>query len=262
MPLGFGPAPGPRQTAEGQPIFAGKTESLSIFVTVESDGSALADLLPSPFRLDAPRLTVGIHRLRNIEWLGGRGYNIAEVRLPVVVDTAEGPLAGDYLSVLWENRADPIMTGREELGWAKLFADIDDPCPHEPGDTLASTVSWDGHRFLGVEVTDVEPARIAAGASRPRFHFKYIPSTGRWGQADVAQPVMTPAEDPARVVQGQWTGRGSFAFEPATFLQLPTMHHIINKLASLPIGPAVQTTVLLARGGKTLRDQVSIPINA
>ena len=31
---------------------------------------------------------------------------------------------GDLLLILWGNRADPIITGREDLGYAKLYCEL------------------------------------------------------------------------------------------------------------------------------------------
>ena len=34
------------------------------------------------------------------------------------------------MPVVWENHADPILTGREQLGWSKIYADMDTPKEH------------------------------------------------------------------------------------------------------------------------------------
>jgi len=44
-------------------------------------------------------------------------------------------------------------------------------------------------------------------------------------------------------------------FHKASWSDLPTMHHVVNALAALPVIEARGGTVTLSRGGKSYRDQ-------
>jgi acetoacetate decarboxylase len=267
MPLGFGPAPGPRQQADGIATDANDVQTLTASITATVDPRKLTGIVPAPFRLAGSTMTVGLHRLRNIGWLGGRGYNIVDIRIPTSIDTRTGRIEGDYVAVLWENRADPIMTGREELGFAKLYAEIEDPCPDLPEQSIAARTSWDGRTFLNIDIDNISrdtdrglDSDNPPSAARPRFHYKYIPSTGQWGSADVAQPIMTPGLDTARRLQGSWSGEGRFRFTPATFQELPTMLHVVNALADITVQEFISTRITLSSGGKSLRDQTPLDL--
>jgi hypothetical protein len=87
------------------------------------------------------------------------------------------------------------------------------------------------------------------------LHYKYIPRTGEWGQADAAYPVLTPAATPNRVVKEQWQGVGQVTFHHARWEDLPTQYMIVNTFHALEIleyrGASITKTV----GAKDLRDQ-------
>jgi acetoacetate decarboxylase len=85
-------------------------------VTFHSDSEQLEELLPEGFTLrDNPRVTVTASYIKEIEWLAGRGYNTLGVNIPVTFRGEDDEVSGDFLTVLWENLTDPILTGREEL---------------------------------------------------------------------------------------------------------------------------------------------------
>ena len=46
--------------------------------------------------------------------------------------------------VLWENLTDPIITGREELGYPKIYGEL--PEPRHLNDTISCSASWLGTR--------------------------------------------------------------------------------------------------------------------
>ncbi len=84
---------------------------------------------------------------------------------------------------------------------------------------------------------------------------KYKPRTGAWGEADLCQVTLTPASDPDRRCDQPQTGVGTVRFNKAAWADLPTMHHVVNALAALPVVEARGGTVTLSRGGKSYRDQ-------
>ena len=62
---------------------------------------------------------------------------------------------GSYLSVLFESLCDPIITGREELGFPKVYADLEVK-------ENSYTLSWDGHEFIRMDfggAVEAEPPR-------------------------------------------------------------------------------------------------------
>jgi hypothetical protein len=53
--------------------------------------------------------------MAGIDWLAGRGYTIIDVWLPVMFEGQRDQAVGRFLTVMWENLADPIITGRTSL---------------------------------------------------------------------------------------------------------------------------------------------------
>jgi hypothetical protein len=84
---------------------------------------------------------------------------------------------------------------------------------------------------------------------------KYKPRTGAWGETDLCEVTLTPADDPDNHIEQRQTGAGTLRFHKASWSNLPTMHHVVNALAGLPVIEARGGSVVLSRGGKSLRDQ-------
>ncbi len=85
-----------------------------------------------------------------LEWLGGGAYNLIAVNAPVEYTHGRERLEGQYALVLWENKTDPILRGREQSGMPKLFADIQDL--HQLSDRLFINASYEGSAFLRMDV--------------------------------------------------------------------------------------------------------------
>ena len=94
--------------------------------------------------------------------------------------------------------------------------------------------------------------RSASNSTNPQRH---PPRTGAWGETDLCQVTLTPAGDPDNHVEQRQTGAGTVRFHKASWSDLPTMHHVVNALAALPVIEARGGAVTLSRGGKSYRDQ-------
>ena len=266
MPTHFGPSLGPRQGVDGRRFPCKENpKTTTVSVSFLSNREQLERLLPDGFRVgDEPVVTVAASYMKEIEWLAGRGYNILGVSWPVVFEGERDRAEGDFLAVLWENMCDPIVTGREELGYAKVWAEI--PEPTVCGGTTRCNASWEGYRFMDLEVRGLGPSTAEAaqdipgptagdGTLRGILHYKYVPKTGDWGAADVAYPVLTPAEVPNQVVGERWEGEGSIAFHCATWEDMPTQCHIVNALAELEIKEIRSAAIARSVGSRDLSDQ-------
>jgi hypothetical protein len=104
---------------------------------------------------------------------------------------------------------------------------------------------------------EVTPGNLAAPPG-PRYdgllHYKYIPRTGSRGEADISHATLSLVPSHTKVEKA-WSGVGTIAFHRSTFEQLPTMQHIVNILADLPIRELRGATMIEARGGKDFSDQ-------
>jgi Acetoacetate decarboxylase (ADC) len=257
MPTHFGPAPGPRQMPDG--IVADSRNSpcrLSVAAHFLTDPKLLERHLPDGFALAGePVVTVESHQMTGIDWLAGRGYTMIWVSWPAAFIGQQDRATGRFLAVVWENLADPIITGRCEIGHPKLYAEISEPRLCEGAQVCSA--GWMGFRFLDISVSDLrdEPPPPAKSPSDGTLMLKYVPRTGAWGESELRQVTLSPAADPDMTIERQQTGMGTVRFHKATWSDLPTMYHVVNALAELPVIEPRGGSVTHSRGGKTYRDQ-------
>lgn len=262
MPTVFGPSCGPRVGPEGRSFDYSTSARTVAAVSFLTEREALRRYLPPRFELvGEPWVTVEWTALHNLEWLAGRGYHMLGVKYQARYvgerDVAEGP----FLAVLWEDRPEPILTGREELGFAKLYCEL--PDPRCDADGVHIEASWDGHAFLHMHLTALNgappPPQVAAtsagGVLSGTLHYRYVPSIAHPGEADIAQVVLTPAGGYEMKYLAYRRGWGRVAFVPTRWEQMPTMYHIVNALAELPVRGKATAVFFRSRGGKDLSDQ-------
>ncbi len=263
MPTHFGPATGPRSGPDGKKFHCKSDPRCAAYaVSFLTDAKLLDAMLPPGFSLvGEPVVTVALTVMTELEWLAGRGYNVLGVTFPAAYQGASGRTVGSFLSVLWESMADPIITGREELGYSKVFAEL--PEPLVLNGKITCTASWMGYRFM--EMT-LEPTQqltaeqiTAAGAAAAKIdgtlHYRYIPRVGAPGQADAQYAVLTPSAVPNRVTSSISRGTGSVKFLPARWEDMPTQYMIVNAFASLPQLEQRGASVTHSIGFKDLSDQ-------
>lgn len=239
MPTAFGQAYGPRNVPEGVELPEGPERVSSIRIEVGADEAALVPLLPPGVRLAEPALVVQAGWFGNLRWLAGRGYNTLSVSVPVLAQTGTGELAADFLCVMWENLADPIITGRDDLGFPKVFADISVP-DIAAGVPPTATVraSWQGTEFFAATISDPRPAPPGPGR-RPVITQRYLPSVGDLTAAE-SQYLTITNEGSAESVQvlSSASATADLSFRHVTWQQVPFQFSIINALAAIDMtGP-------------------------
>ena len=261
MPYGFGPTPGPRQDQHGKPFDWTQAGRRTIAASFLTDAARLEALLPPGFTLAGePVVTVEFHVLTQLPWLAGRGYSMLHVKFPATFAGKQDRVTGIFLPVLWEDLADPILSGREELGFAKLWCDL--PEPRTMGDRTVCVASWLSHQFMELTVADareVEPLVPAPQGlngleSQGILHYKYLPATQDWGESAVEHACLSPAGGTVRVDR-ILAGTGSVEFKPTNWEQMPTQFHIITALAALPQREQRGGFVLDLRGGADYSNQ-------
>jgi len=262
MPTHFGPSLGPRQGEGGCKFVNLDLPKMTVIsVSFLTNREQLEELLPEGFEVGAePVVTVEIQYITELEWLAGRGYNTLGVRFPAIFNGKKDHAVGNFLTVLWENLADAIMTGREELGFSKIYCEIPEPRIYQ-GQTHC-TASWMSFKFMDLKIgnlTQMSSAEVAALTSKQGddgiLHYKYMPKTGEWGKPDIAYAVLTPYAIPNRVIKEMWTGEGTVQFHKATWQDLPITFHVVNSFHNLEIKEYRGATMLKTVGAKDLSDQ-------
>lgn len=264
-PISFGPFPGPRQTHTGQKRRNSLTTALTATITFKTLKSDLQGLLPvSNYTFQTPSsdphayASLVSKRLANLDWLAGRGYDLYILYIHGVQYTRpeDGQtFCGSFLPVLFENMADPIVSGREELGWPKLFSDI---LIQYDGASYMMAPSWQGSCFGSFALDELEEVvgtserelknwapPESAGKNDGILLHRYVPQVGRPGVADADYQVWVDKVEDAKLstttVTRKWIAKkSSFTFNQLDWQKLPTLHHIVAKLAELTIVEIVE----------------------
>lgn len=260
MPTQFGPSLGPRQLPDGMQLdYIGSPDTKTLTVTFRSNPDQLKALLPECFILgDAPIVSISCSEMTNVDWLAGRGYSMIGLTFPAKYSGKNDKLQGSFLCVLFENMCEPIITGREELGFSKVYSDISGLFISDNNAKVSA--SWQGFKFLSIEVSQLtessaEIPKSTVTTNDGMLHYKYIPKTGDWGDADIEYPTFTPASSNQSKVNKCFTGVGGISWNKAQWEDLPTLYNVVNTLADLEIIQYLDASLTYSVGGKKLRQQ-------
>lgn len=258
-PIHFGPQVGPRQGPgpDYQPFKLTETPALTVAsLRYLTDHALMSELLPESMTVHGePIVTLEVQEFSELAWLAGRGYRTVNVKFPVQYQGRTEQLTGQFLAVIWENLADPIISGREELGYSKIFCEI---APEiDFGGKKKFSAGWDSHKFFEMELEALRPADpndLPKTGGDGILHVKYVPGTGPSAPPDAHYVTLTPSGSAAGRHEQILVGSGEARFLHSTWEQLPTLHHIVNALAELPIIEWRGATYTKTRGGRDLSD--------
>lgn len=249
MPPFFGGLPYPLPAAHYH-------DTLNLSFGYRTDEAALERLVPKPFVLARPEILISLINNGRVDWLGGSGYNLLAVNVPVFF-RGEEELEGVFGLVVWENRTAPILAGRDMQGVPKVYAEVEN-FREFPDRTFSSWAHLGGGRFADakIDVTrdlqgpELEAVR-ATMARRNWFGWRYFPNVGAPGAA-LSHPVLFPQDF---VVHAASTGAVSFNWNVPPYQSNPSQLHIIARLAAMPNHGL--TEALLMRCDNTLRSDLA-----
>jgi len=261
MPTEFGSPFGDlaerRVQFEGQikgATYAGTSRTMTVnFLT---DAGKLEKMLPEGKGLTLrgdPVVSVMAIYQGPLDWLAGRSYDIVTVTFPVTFKGKERQVDGAFAPVIWENMTEPILAGRETLGWSKIYADIEPPVLF--GNGIHCTAGWYGFKFMDLKIDKLrelsqEELRAMQKASQPgegSIHWKYVPKTGSPGEADADYlTISTNRGAPPTTVKtfSSWSGDGSITFHKARWEDAPMTANVINAFADLEVKEVVSSLVI------------------
>ena len=277
MPMVWGPMPGPRQDFAGRPHDGNGQRFWTASIRFRTSRTLLQSLFPyNQFRFTSPGTncfaTFSCTKLDGMDWLGGTGYNHVGLYLHGVQYTKKNGevVNGTYIPILFENLTDPIVSGREELGMPKLYSTIDitqslNSCKIETG--------WQGRQWgrfslhgLGSEPVDPTASAIFGKDSSSGsqddglFVYRYMPSVGRSnkGKAESEYPVFVPHKDDRKAgepgtvqpqIQQAWKATSaSFSIDGLDWERLPTLHHVVSRLAEVPCYEVIEGKIIEGLG--------------
>lgn len=194
-----------------------------------------------------------------MEWLGGSGYKHIGLYVHGVeyVKDDGSVVQGTYLPILFESLTDPIVSGREELGMPKLYTSVD---VYRRANSYRIRTGWEGAlwgNFLLEDLVEVDPSTttgaLSGEADAGILAYKYQPKSGRENKNIAAEEYAifdpfskaTPTPRPQKVYT---TKKASIQIDPLDWEQLPTLHHIISRLAEVPVFEVVQAKLVEGEG--------------
>ncbi|KAK7514485.1 uncharacterized protein IWZ02DRAFT_430968 [Phyllosticta citriasiana] len=264
MPIAFGPMPGPRQDFYGRPHKATHSTATTASIKIKTSRTVLQSLFPTTqFRFRSPGTiaycSFSQTTLDKMDWLGGGGYRHFGLYVHGVqyVKKDGSVIDGTYMPLLFESLADPIVSGREELGMPKLYCAID---IHRRHNSYRLQTSWQGATFGELALEDLqevdvgaEKGAIGGEADDGIIVYRYIPQVHNRGQAAEEYAVFVPHAEEGKVVPTTvkriWkAGRASVKFDPKDWDALPTLHHVIDRLAEIPVYEVVGAKVVESEG--------------
>ncbi|KAK8163251.1 hypothetical protein BC567DRAFT_200667 [Phyllosticta citribraziliensis] len=264
MPIAFGPMPGPRQDFYGRPRKATHSTATTAAIKIKTSRTVLQNLFPSTqFRFRSPGTVAYCSfsqtTLDKMDWLGGGGYRHFGLYVHGVqyVKKDGSVIDGTYMPLLFESLADPIVSGREELGMPKLYCAID---IHRRYNSYRLQTSWQGATFGELALEDLhevdvgaEKGTIGGEADDGIIVYRYIPQVHNRGQAAEEHAVFVPHAEEGKVVPTTvkriWKAdRASVKFDPKDWDALPTLHHVIDRLAEIPVYEVIGAKVVESEG--------------
>jgi acetoacetate decarboxylase len=169
---------------------------------------------------------------------------------------------------MFENLTDPILSGREELGFPKLYSDIHISTGNEnDASTCEARISWRGAEWAtfrwhglreqpqqpdGVEAHDDSGLSNHESNSQGLFVHKCVPASDeierRKGRADMEYDVFIPSFETGGTItkRVQKAEHAEFQLSDLSAKELPTLHHIVSRLAEMPVFEVVEASIVEA----------------
>ncbi|KAH7134970.1 hypothetical protein B0J11DRAFT_426125 [Dendryphion nanum] len=281
-PISFGPMPGPRQDHFGHSRNNSLTRFTTASVRFKTSRTLLQNFFPNgEWKFTSPgtlaEASWSVTTLSEVEWLGGKGYTHFGLYIHGVEHkTIDGEvLKGTFLPVLFENLADPIVSGREELGMPKVWSELN--VVENLGDhgDWKMDAGWLKERFCDIDIQGLEEVGVEQQSVKDipannsgLLWYKSIPATsaalsssgkknGDFRGVDAAYAVFLPDSSETQFekkVERTWIGKsGTVVWNSLDWKKLPTLHHIVGRLEEIPVFGVVESKVVMGTGGSDVR---------
>ncbi|KAJ5751897.1 Salicylate hydroxylase [Penicillium odoratum] len=265
QPSVFGPMPGPRQDFWGRSraLASARARFCTVSIKIKTSRTLLKNLLPnSAYSFSGTGsvayATFSQTSLDGLEWLAGGGYNHIGLYIHGIgYKQADGMVTkGTYLPIMFEDLTDPILSGREELGFPKLYSDID---VNKQEQSYHITTSWRGAVWGRMSLTGLreeeETAPVEGSTAQGLLVHRYMPSVGREGKGtpEAEYPVFIDLAAESQIVPSNITrvlkaSQAELEINALDWNQLPTLHHITSRLAEIPVYDIVEAKVVQGEG--------------
>lgn len=267
MPIGWGPLQGPRQDYLGKPIDGSGSFLRTGSIRIKTSKSYLEHLLPNEkFHIDVPGevayITFSNTWIDNIDWLGGHDYSHFDFYIEDVVYTSNkgNKTKGRFLPLLLEGRTEPTLSGREELGFSKIFTTLTESFDDLKGYKLQA--SWEGSTFLEMNIK--KPVRTNASSrvtskAEGTMEWRCFPRPGGKGTTDIEYATYTPEPVGGAefILEDLFEGSPEVIFhvENITPEKLPCHYNVARKLSEIPIVELQIGKVIIGSGLSDVSNQ-------
>ena len=238
MPAHFGGMPGRREAG----IYH-DTRALTAFY--ETDAQALQAVLPPGYVVDRPEVMVSVMENRGVDWMGGEPYDILAVNASARFEGEEDRLEGWFSLVVWENKATPILPGREQTGIPKIYGEVEAIRLNGERTEARTWSHYGGHTHCELHATNLreatpqEASTVRSGFGRMEWlSHRYIPAPG--SGASLSEAMLFPQEFEIREVM---VADCEVSWSPPPLHKNPTQAHIVAQLAELPNHGAARPAV-------------------
>jgi len=231
MPTYFGAAPGPRSGSNVNCLLDERNIvkfKLNLIIK-END---IYNVIPNGLKLMNNVLSMSIFFMYDIRWLQNKGYNMITITVPVKFEGKDGFLISNFLICCWENHCDPILTGREELGWCKLYAEIYSDVRK---DHIYLTAICESFKFIEIQAYGFQTSTSSCCNAQAEgiINLKYFPKTGSYTDYDAKYYTFTPQTCFKTNTIQQRIGLCHVKCLAPSQLHTPTQHHIISFLSKI-----------------------------
>lgn len=266
QPIAFGPMPGPRQSHYGVPREATESTFTTCSIKFKTSRTVLQNLFPPGrrgFSFQSPGTiayaSYSQTTLNKMEWLGGSGYRHIGLYIHgIQYEKKNGEvLKGTYMPILFESLTDPIVSGREELAMPKLYTSVD---VNRRADSYYINTGWEGaiwgnFRLTGLHQVEgaVEGGNVSGEDDDGILVYRYMPQVGREkkGIPTEEYPCFIPFKEemPKPQIQRVYhASDASIKIDGLDWDALPTLHHIVSRLAEIPVYEIVGAKVVEGMG--------------
>ena len=170
---------------QGQPVKYKGSETIS--VTFQTTPDVINKLVPAPLKAyagDIMIISVAFHNIEsayidNQKQMSDYKYHEMYITIPAVFNGK----VGGFMPILYLDKVDPIIAGREIWGFPKFYADIDFQKNEK---TVSARVSKGGKILIEIELDLGNKSDQKVEADPLMYILKYIPSVEE-GSVDVKQ---------------------------------------------------------------------------
>ncbi|KAL8698575.1 MAG: hypothetical protein Q9201_006492 [Fulgogasparrea decipioides] len=279
MPVSFGPTARVGRSTRQQAA-DGAASDISSTIKFKTSRTLLQNLLPngsvSFATVGSIALASYTHTLHsNVDWLAGQSYNELSFYIHSVQSEARNNGShpnSDFLVVSFVDSADVLIRGREHPGIPMVFCNFS-ISSHDRGSHREITALWNTKVILKMEFTtremdengtEMEMEPVVPGPVADVLTHRYVPGIGG--------PDAVPAVDSIiclrrRGAEQAVTRRKRTCTDSALHVishspkDLPTLHHILERLAELPVLEIVDGYIVEGMGSHAF-DQIGEPVSA